>query len=164
MILRPPRATRTDNLCPYTTLFRSRLQPLDEGVSHAGITDTLVLDRYRFLELLRDVKLKGHLDGGIHQIQSHVAEPDVGAVPGVCARIPPYFHVIGSRAIDSVVAPPLVRPCPPSRSTNRSTDDSFKAFELLANGPGQHTRACPGRWVGLSSAFRQSRRGLGGWM
>src|SRR3546814_8574410 len=24
MILRPPRSTRTDTLCPYTTLFRSR--------------------------------------------------------------------------------------------------------------------------------------------
>src|SRR3546814_14034713 len=66
--------------------FEARLQSLDEGVAHAGITDTLVLDRYRFLELMRDVKLKGHLDGGIHQIQSHVAEPDVGAVHGVCER------------------------------------------------------------------------------
>src|SRR3546814_18234196 len=27
MILRPPRATRTDTLFPYTTLFRSRSEP-----------------------------------------------------------------------------------------------------------------------------------------
>src|SRR3546814_14396945 len=27
MIRRPPRSTRTDTLCPYTTLFRSALQP-----------------------------------------------------------------------------------------------------------------------------------------
>src|SRR3546814_20857164 len=27
MIRRPPRSTRTDTLCPYTTLFRSRLLP-----------------------------------------------------------------------------------------------------------------------------------------
>src|SRR3546814_4444451 len=94
----------------------------------------------------------------MNHIQSHVAEPDVGAVPGVCERIPPYFHVIGSRAIDSVVAPPLFRPCPPRRSTHRSTDDSFKASELFANGPGSPSRACPGTWVGLRSAFRQSRR------
>src|SRR3546814_15902714 len=26
MIRRPPRSTRTDTLCPYTTLFRSHLQ------------------------------------------------------------------------------------------------------------------------------------------
>src|SRR3546814_1646696 len=28
MIRRPPRSTRTDTLCPYTTLFRSRVRPL----------------------------------------------------------------------------------------------------------------------------------------
>src|SRR3546814_4660276 len=27
MIRRPPRSTRTDTLCPYTTLFRSRTPP-----------------------------------------------------------------------------------------------------------------------------------------
>src|SRR3546814_10731654 len=27
MIRRPPRSTRTDTLCPYTTLFRSAFQP-----------------------------------------------------------------------------------------------------------------------------------------
>src|SRR3546814_4025306 len=27
MIRRPPGSTRTDTLCPYTTLFRSRLKP-----------------------------------------------------------------------------------------------------------------------------------------
>src|SRR3546814_19308048 len=88
-------------------------------------------------------------------MQSHVAEPDVGAVPGVCERIPPYFHVIGSRAIDSVIAPPLVRPFPPKRSTHRSTDDSFKASELFQKRPGSPSRACPGRWVGLRSAERR---------
>src|SRR3546814_20607490 len=33
MIRRPPRSTRTDTLCPYTTLFRSLLmrRPIDEG-------------------------------------------------------------------------------------------------------------------------------------
>src|SRR3546814_2439058 len=28
MIRRPPRSTRTDTLCPYTTLFRSVIAPL----------------------------------------------------------------------------------------------------------------------------------------
>src|SRR3546814_520274 len=35
MIRRPPRSTRTDTLCPYTTLFRSVLensQPVESGV------------------------------------------------------------------------------------------------------------------------------------
>src|SRR3546814_11864773 len=32
MIRRPPRSTRTDTLFPYTTLFRSRFVPGDEGL------------------------------------------------------------------------------------------------------------------------------------
>src|SRR3546814_16261505 len=32
MIRRPPRSTRTDTLFPYTTLFRSRPCPADNGV------------------------------------------------------------------------------------------------------------------------------------
>src|SRR3546814_21065065 len=31
MIRRPPRSTRTDTLFPYTTLFRSLLDPVDAG-------------------------------------------------------------------------------------------------------------------------------------
>src|SRR3546814_17489191 len=31
MIRRPPRSTRTDSLCPYTTLFRSSLRPQVEA-------------------------------------------------------------------------------------------------------------------------------------
>src|SRR3546814_15288092 len=41
MIRRPPRSTRTDTLFPYTTLFRSRLQPpADEtrSIGQAGIS------------------------------------------------------------------------------------------------------------------------------
>src|SRR3546814_14191275 len=45
MILRPPRSTRTDTLCPYTTLFRSlvvveheqfleRLRIVEQGLEH----------------------------------------------------------------------------------------------------------------------------------
>src|SRR3546814_2278451 len=30
MIRRPPRSTRTDTLFPYTTLFRSSVEPLDQ--------------------------------------------------------------------------------------------------------------------------------------
>src|SRR3546814_10939312 len=31
MIRRPPRSTRTDTLCPYTTLFRSDADELDDA-------------------------------------------------------------------------------------------------------------------------------------
>src|SRR3546814_1778528 len=33
---RPPRSTRTDTLCPYTTLFRSGHSPLSGWSSHSG--------------------------------------------------------------------------------------------------------------------------------
>src|SRR3546814_3148096 len=38
MIRRPPRSTRTDTLCPYTTLFRSRLRPLTDRTPKPLIT------------------------------------------------------------------------------------------------------------------------------
>src|SRR3546814_2049450 len=37
MIRRPPRSTRTDTLFPYTTLFRSRLQPFPLAGQRAGV-------------------------------------------------------------------------------------------------------------------------------
>src|SRR3546814_20336401 len=42
MIRRPPRSTRTDTLCPYTTLFRSPALPLYGTPLHCnqrGLTD-----------------------------------------------------------------------------------------------------------------------------
>src|SRR3546814_13910610 len=37
MIRRPPRSTRTDTLCPYTTLFRSNVKI---AVAHGGLAPT----------------------------------------------------------------------------------------------------------------------------
>src|SRR3546814_18546699 len=40
MIRRPPRSTRTDTLCPYTTLFRSRfIAPQRQAVERLAQTD-----------------------------------------------------------------------------------------------------------------------------
>src|SRR3546814_11476197 len=45
MIRRPPRSTRPDTLCPYTTLFRSALVPeIDENVD-TGAVPFQLLDR-----------------------------------------------------------------------------------------------------------------------
>src|SRR3546814_4777258 len=38
IIRRPPRSTRTDTLCPYTTLFRSLIVSNDGGKSFSNIT------------------------------------------------------------------------------------------------------------------------------
>src|SRR3546814_17847186 len=43
MIRRPPRSTRTDTLCPYTTLFRSLLGPICEvqGMAPSGYSSKI---------------------------------------------------------------------------------------------------------------------------
>src|SRR3546814_4799872 len=44
MIRRPPRSTRTDTLCPYTTLFRSRRGAATAGRGAEGVSDLSVRD------------------------------------------------------------------------------------------------------------------------
>src|SRR3546814_19155498 len=43
MIRRPPRSTRTDTLCPYTTLFRSRFTTVSASAGASG----QILDGWR---------------------------------------------------------------------------------------------------------------------
>src|SRR3546814_20444021 len=64
MIRRPPRVTRTDLLFPYTTLFRSNLDPGQRGVQSMEATHFLVHDRTpdtAGLVLLLQVALSGDL-------------------------------------------------------------------------------------------------------
>src|SRR3546814_9706712 len=42
MIRAPPRSTRTDTLCPYTTLFRSPCARLDAIGADAGLRDVQI--------------------------------------------------------------------------------------------------------------------------
>src|SRR3546814_9855434 len=44
MIRRPPRSTRTDTLCPYTTLFRSHQRCTGNTLQHAGGNEHLGTD------------------------------------------------------------------------------------------------------------------------
>src|SRR3546814_19368245 len=53
MIRRPPRSTRTDTLCPYTTLFRSKA---DRGTSvtlYLRDDENEFLDGWKLREVLR---------------------------------------------------------------------------------------------------------------
>src|SRR3546814_19722629 len=56
MIRRPPRSTRTDTLCPYTTLVRSSpegSEALDHSLNHLG-TNKLVESRKRMFRIIYD--------------------------------------------------------------------------------------------------------------
>src|SRR3546814_15219078 len=63
MIRRPPRSTRTDTLCPYTTLFRSLVggavenqaaeaHAYDAACELLGFGDIMNIDQHRQLELV----------------------------------------------------------------------------------------------------------------
>src|SRR3546814_13644362 len=87
MIRRPPRSTRTDTLCPYTTLFRS-----DELVPKAGY------GALADVEPAREIRLRcaaigqraqgfGALMGGEHWRASHMLSARHGAgAPLPCPR------------------------------------------------------------------------------
>src|SRR3546814_6208045 len=62
MIRRPPRSTRTDTLCPYTTLFRSRR------------LDTVVVST------INDVNLRSGLDDGC--LSGHYERNQSICIPG----------------------------------------------------------------------------------
>src|SRR3546814_12930537 len=60
MIRRPPRSTRTDTLFPYTTLFRSRLEPAVSGLGAVHSPSTGIVDSHGLmLALLGDAENAG---------------------------------------------------------------------------------------------------------
>src|SRR3546814_1659505 len=86
MIRRPPRSTRTDTLCPYTTLFRSlfdavfarravvtidkRMQALDDYDRAAGGKPTVEGALHAFL----DTDLDLYIQGGEGRSEEHTSE------------------------------------------------------------------------------------------
>src|SRR3546814_3043266 len=79
MIRRPPRSTRTDTLFPYTTLFRSRLDP---GVHRAGKACELVhpagVERHR-------VFVDFNVDQALHRVRL-AADRAAGMAPHAFPR------------------------------------------------------------------------------
>src|SRR3546814_15309338 len=70
MIRRPPRSTLTDTLFPYTTLFRSDVDPADPlGLgdldAEAGASDSSEHTRYN--QAQQDAQHQGHQQGPNHQ-------------------------------------------------------------------------------------------------
>src|SRR3546814_12333364 len=82
MIRRPPRATRTDTLLPYTTLFRSRRTPMSEAPS--STSGSSVVDEPSGRALLEvdglDVFLgESHI---LHQVSFQVPRGGITALLG----------------------------------------------------------------------------------
>src|SRR3546814_12044557 len=79
MIRRPPRSTRTDTLCPYTTLFRSHVDLGRQPRAHADLEDLEVGDCA--FELLAQRRLPVEVARQrAAQVGDQVAEPRVGAL------------------------------------------------------------------------------------
>src|SRR3546814_11499614 len=92
MILRPPRSTRTDTLCPYTTLFRSR--------SHAYRGAGMPKIDEKLLPVFEDVLRRNAGEVEFHQAVEEVLE----SLGCVIAKHPDYM----SRAL-------IERLCEPER-------------------------------------------------
>src|SRR3546814_6764188 len=84
MIRGPQRATRTDTLLPYTTLFRSR--KLDDV---AGTGRVLVQGAYGVLDLL--------LRGDLGQIDPDGLDPDLCTVLVLAVDVPPAARVVADQ-------------------------------------------------------------------
>src|SRR3546814_11750653 len=81
MMLRPPRATRTDTLFPYTTLFRSFGGGDSRKNLAPGILDGIVadLDAFMAANKLSGAAVVGHSMGGLVGLMLAKAHPgDVG--------------------------------------------------------------------------------------
>src|SRR3546814_16626685 len=66
MIRRPPRATLTDTLCPYTTLFRSR-EPEQHGRQHRATLQGRYAGHRRGPDRNRPGALRGHVPGQLRR-------------------------------------------------------------------------------------------------
>src|SRR3546814_1503127 len=104
MVRRPPRSTRTDTLCPYTTLFRSG----GEGFAGAGVQL-----RPRLLQRVagESVGLGVVREGGPGGLRSHdrvLSDRVERALPGV-RRLARGARAAGSRYVGRGYAPDIPR-------------------------------------------------------
>src|SRR3546814_11825327 len=76
MIRRPPRSTRTDTLFPYTTLFRSRLDPvrlrLEAELPGLFVDRQFIFGKLQQLELVDEARR----EDALHAVEGLAAQPD----------------------------------------------------------------------------------------
>src|SRR3546814_16411631 len=58
MILRPPRSTRSDTLCPYPTLFRSRSVEHSAQLRIAHAADNALFEDHRLAAIFGDLAMQ----------------------------------------------------------------------------------------------------------
>src|SRR3546814_2321827 len=113
MILRPPRSTRTDTLFPYTTLFRSRLDP------RQGRPRPLHARAARGLAAVRLRPAQGLLDAGAPGLAAPAwPVPAASAQLRAGARLRPAVAAAGTRIAPSAeraIAPCQALSLPPPR-------------------------------------------------
>src|SRR3546814_14051152 len=90
MYRRPPRSTRTDTLFPYTTLFRSRRDPV-EHFSQAAIVDPVEIDaaiharrELAAVESVHDPAQRAHVLGALRRSEEPTSELPVTNAHLVC--------------------------------------------------------------------------------
>src|SRR3546814_16032908 len=104
MIRRPPRATRTDTLFPYTTLFRS-IELYSLGGSLLVVAAAVAMTNARLLPmtvaLMPYLRHRGTPTWRYYLFANHVAVTAWAASMRVCPRVPtaprlPYFAAFGT--------------------------------------------------------------------
>src|SRR3546814_3163573 len=113
MIRRPPRATRTDTLCPYTTLFRSVGAAFDAAEDALGPVDVLINNAgiaipKPFLEVTEadwdavlDTNLKGCFLVGQEAARRMAARHAAGAGGGAIVNV---ARVLGQQVIGNLAS------------------------------------------------------------
>src|SRR3546814_13759436 len=87
MIRRPPRSTRTDTLCPYTTLFRSKVFERARQGRLAGRGTLLFVDEiHRFNRAQQDGFLPYVEDGTVILVGATTENPSFELNPALLSR------------------------------------------------------------------------------
>src|SRR3546814_473434 len=114
MIRRPPRATRTDTLLPYTTLFRSMLTAMRDAVPAAARIGTLVNTHANGDHTFGNSLVEGARIITTDSVADHLEEEGGDRIVGVIASLPDdsigkkfLKDIFGGFELAGIVHPPV---------------------------------------------------------